>query len=289
LEAKVKINQEIANRIVSTIYESSGYHAIVSDATGVIIADSDHKRVGAIHQGHKKILSSNINEIRITKEDELAGGGKQREGYNIAITADREKVGCFGIRGSVDMVTPVAKVVAGMVVTMIRGEEIKEVLRSQVHKLTSSLGATASAVQQVAASSQEVAAISQTVAKEVCEGQAKVKQTSNILEFIRRVANQTNLLGLNAAIEAARAGEYGRGFSVVADEVRKLAIDSNKSTDEIDGILTQFESVISNISEGVNQNNAIIQEQAKATQEITGMIENIQQVSYELNSLAEKL
>jgi len=172
---------------------------------------------------------------------------------------------------------------------MLRDEQIKKNLRDQVDKLNKSIEIAASAIQQVAASSEEVAAISQTVADAVSEGQEQVKKTANIIDFIRRVAVQTNLLGLNAAIEAARAGEQGKGFSVVADEVRKLAVDSNRSTDEIKEILAEFEQVIAKISEGVNQNNAIIHEQAKATQDITGIVQTVQQVGLELNSLAAKL
>lgn len=283
------LSVEIANKIADFIYSSCEYHSIVGDKTGKIIADSAGKRVGLVHPGQQQIMTTNIDEIKITAENEHESDGNLKEGYNAAIKFQGEKIGCFGIAGAIDIVTPIAKVAAGMVATMVRDEELKLVIRRQVEKLNESIEIAASAVEEVAASSEEVAAISQAVADAVGDGQEQVKQTSNIIEFIRRVAVQTNLLGLNAAIEAARAGEHGRGFSVVADEVRKLAVDSNRSTDEINQILNQFEEVIGKISEGVRQNNTIIHEQARATQDITSIVETVQQVGRDLNNLAAEL
>ena len=73
------------------------------------------------------------------------------------------------------------------------------------------------------------------------------RNISSVMDAIRGIAEQTNLLALNAAIEAARAGDQGRGFAVVADEVRSLAIRTQKSTQEIAGIISSLQKQTGNI------------------------------------------
>jgi len=152
-------------------------------------------------------------------------------------------------------------------------------------ELYSDIERAAAAVQQLVNSSHELAATSQGTARIAENAGREVKRTAEILSIIRYVAQQSSLLGINAAIEAARVGEHGKGFSVVAEEVRKLADESNKSARTINDLLTQICSSVGQVLKDVEHCNVISQEQAKANQEIAEMLESLRRVSKKLLDL----
>ena len=285
----IKLNVGVANQIADLIAQESGYPVIVCDQSGIIIADSAKTRIGLLHKISKKVLTTNLDRVLINAKDAAASNGGLKEGTHLVITFEGEKIGSFGIAGPLDVTKPVACIAARLIVNMLRDEELKDIIRGQVDNLSVSIEHAASTVEQLTASSQQVAAISQTLADEAREGLKQVKVTTDVLDFISRIANQTNLLGLNAAIEAARAGEHGRGFSVVAGEVRKLAEDSKRSANEIKNILNKFNATIEQITRGVLQSSEITQEQANATQHITQIVEGVQRVGQELQSVVARL
>ncbi|MBN2795593.1 MAG: hypothetical protein JXR88_09320 [Clostridia bacterium] len=113
------------------------------------------------------------------------------------------------------------------------------------------------------------------IKKEIDILNASIDQASDMIMLISRIANQTNLLSLNASIEAARAGEHGKGFAVVASEVGKLALQSQNSVLEISSILEKIQNNISNVVDSVNKTVESTQQNVEKTNHATKSIETI--------------
>ena len=150
-------------------------------------------------------------------------------------------------------------------------------------------------VDQAIAQISELASQIESAASVIQSVQQDTDSISAILDVIKGIAEQTNLLALNAAIEAARAGEQGRGFAVVADEVRNLASRTQQSTKEIHQMIDKLQSgsqqAVGVMEQSQKQAQSAVEHATNAGASLTsiaGVVENINDMSTQIASAAEE-
>lgn len=247
------------------------------DSASIIAAMKEMQ--SQIHQLIGKTVSSADSVVHESE-------GMQDDASRLSRSAEDQSAAVSAIAAAVEEMTVSINVMSE---NANEAGKLSSVSEKQANDGLSLVSATAGTIKNVAGRMTEASVTMEELAK-------KVNSVSSIVQTIRDIADQTNLLALNAAIEAARAGEQGRGFAVVADEVRKLAELTTKSTQEISKIVEGIGQTTDTAVNAMLRVKELAMEGATKTDEVHKAVQLMDQsslevgkaVSYIVNALREQ-
>lgn len=269
----------IANKIIDFIFTATGFNAIVCDPEGVIVAAKVASRIGNVHANARRMLLEGLALARVTVEEEAASGGVMKAGCNLPIHHNGELIGSIGIAGDPQMTEPAARMASGLLSKELQEQEMLSRLIGHASELAESITRIEAIVKQADATQAKVAAEVSQVERLIGVSFEDIQRTGEVIDTIQAIANETQMLGLNASIEAAHAREYGRGFAIVAEAVRKLSVQCGEAAENVKGTQAHLQTSMGQVVDSSKVLMANVQEQTKATGDIARMATELKTVS----------
>ncbi len=171
---------------------------------------------------------------------------------------------------------------------LISSKEMAQESKDQILTAYETLKKATLSIQDLAAQVEDSSHKEIEMADKINQLSSDANEVKNVLTVINEIAEQTNLLALNAAIEAARAGEHGRGFAVVADEVRQLAERTQKSLSEINATINIIMQNVTEASSEMNNNAQGISSMAQTSEDVLREVELVNDIMEKATKLIEK-
>jgi sugar diacid utilization regulator len=279
------MDRDIATKIVAFIHAATGMNSIVCDLEGTIVAAQVASRIGTVHSGARTMLAENLPHMIVTEAEELASGGVVRAGINLPIRHNDALIGSIGIPGDPEKTLLVTQMASGLFSKELRERELLERLMGHAAQMDTAITAIVATTSQVNAAQGRVADMVDEVEQLVGDSLTDIQTTGEVVGTIQSVASNTQMLGLNAAIEAAHAKQHGRGFAIVAEAVRKLSEQSSRAADQIQVAQSHLSGSMTRVAEVSKDLTAQAHEQARATTDIAGKVQDLKHVSEALMAL----